>query len=142
MINLNKLANNLSTKNWIVTVVILLALDQLIKIIFVKYFVEYVFYNKGIAFSLPVGINVSVLIAGIAILGVFFLKYKKILTHDWLWAIFTAGAIGNLIDRVRIQAVIDFINLGWFPIFNIADVYLTGSAILITYFYIFKNSEK
>ena len=66
----------------------------------------------------------------------------------WLWRIFTdnrilawglalvlAGAIGNLIDRIRFQYVIDFINLhyhNWyFPAFNIADIAITFGAILL-----------
>ena len=31
------------------------------------------------------------------------------------------GALGNLIDRVRSGAVVDFIDFGWWPIFNLAD---------------------
>jgi signal peptidase II len=44
-----------------------------------------------------------------------------------------AGAIGNLIDRIRLQYVIDFIYFALidFPIFNIADSYVTVSSILL-----------
>jgi signal peptidase II len=66
----------------------------------------------------------------------------------WLWRIFTknimlawglvlvlAGAIGNLIDRIRFQYVIDFINLHYhdwyFPAFNIADMSITFGALLL-----------
>ena len=46
----------------------------------------------------------------------------------------TAGAIGNLIDRLRLDHVIDFFyfELIDFPIFNVADIYVTaGMAVLI-----------
>lgn len=47
-------------------------------------------------------------------------------------ALVAGGAIGNLIDRVASGAVTDFIDLGWFPVFNIADIALDiGVAILV-----------
>lgn len=66
----------------------------------------------------------------------------------WLWRIYMkntilaiglvlvlAGAIGNLIDRIRFQYVIDFINLHYgdwyFPAFNIADMAITFGAIFL-----------
>lgn len=47
-------------------------------------------------------------------------------------ALVTGGAIGNLIDRVVLGGVTDFFDLGWFPVFNIADIALdVGVAILV-----------
>ncbi|MDY3716667.1 MAG: signal peptidase II, partial [Blautia sp.] len=57
----------------------------------------------------------------------------------------TAGAIGNLIDRVRLGYVVDFIyfSLIDFPVFNVADIYVTGSMILLILLVLFfyKNEE-
>ncbi len=39
------------------------------------------------------------------------------------------GAASNLCDRLRCRAVIDFVDLGWWPVFNIADVAVTLGAI-------------
>ena len=125
--------------NWTALVFGLIVLDQLSKFIFVKYFENLVFYNRGIAFSVSVPIYLVILLAVIICLIIGYLKYKNLLGHDYIWAFFIAGSIGNLIDRVRLQAVIDFINLGWFPVFNIADILLTVSAFLIAYFYILKS---
>lgn len=44
------------------------------------------------------------------------------------------GALGNLIDRVRFGAVTDFIDIGIWPIFNIADIALTVGAFLLLCF--------
>lgn len=61
--------------------------------------------------------------------------------------IIIAGAIGNLIDRIRLGYVIDFIHtpLGGlynFPVFNFADIYITCSAIfLIIYIYFFEGKN-
>ncbi len=42
------------------------------------------------------------------------------------------GAVGNLIDRVRVGYVIDYIDLHFWPVFNIADIAITvGAALLI-----------
>ena len=40
------------------------------------------------------------------------------------------GAAGNLTDIVRHRGIIDFIDLGWWPMFNIADVAIAGGLIL------------
>jgi lipoprotein signal peptidase len=42
-----------------------------------------------------------------------------------------SGAISNIIDRLYIGCVIDFINLKFWPVFNFADVYITAGAIMI-----------
>ena len=40
------------------------------------------------------------------------------------------GAIGNLIDRVRLGYVVDFIDLRWWPVFNVADLGIVGGLLL------------
>jgi len=46
-----------------------------------------------------------------------------------------SGALGNLIDRVRLMYVIDFIDVRIWPVFNIADSSITaGTALLILFF--------
>lgn len=47
-------------------------------------------------------------------------------------ALLAGGALGNLIDRVRVGAVIDYIDVHVWPVFNVADVAVTmGAALLI-----------
>ena len=41
------------------------------------------------------------------------------------------GALGNLVDRVRLGHVIDFIDLHFWPVFNVADIGITVGAILL-----------
>ncbi|MFM1514425.1 signal peptidase II [Helcococcus ovis] len=61
--------------------------------------------------------------------------------------IILAGAIGNLIDRLRLQYVVDFIytplgGLYDFPVFNFADMFVSLSAIfLIIYVYFFEAKK-
>ena len=51
-----------------------------------------------------------------------------------------AGTVGNLIDRMVFGYVIDFINIGFWPVFNLADVYLS-LAILYLFSTYFKKDE-
>lgn len=57
--------------------------------------------------------------------------------------ILSAGAIGNLIDRIRLGYVIDFIYFKVidFPTFNVADCYVTVSTAIILILLLFKISE-
>ncbi len=88
--------------------------------------------NKGAAFGflaetsfrLPFFIMVSI-IAVVVIIGVFRkLRPEQTFTATALSLIF-AGALGNLIDRIRLGEVIDFIYVHWYghywPAFNVAD---------------------
>jgi len=53
------------------------------------------------------------------------------------------GAAGNLIDRFRHGYVVDFIDVGPWPIFNIADsAIITGIVALIAYFTLFGGREE
>lgn len=40
------------------------------------------------------------------------------------------GAAGNLLDILRRRYVVDFIDLGWWPVFNLADVAIVGGLLL------------
>ncbi len=57
-----------------------------------------------------------------------------------------AGAIGNLIDRIRLSYVVDFISVRFsngyeFPVFNIADCFIVISTILIVIMILFEKYE-
>lgn len=62
---------------------------------------------------------------------------------NYILALLAAGAVGNLIDRVRLHYVVDFIyfRLINFPIFNFADICVTISAILLVVFFLFIYKE-
>ena len=54
-----------------------------------------------------------------------------------------AGGIGNLIDRVRQGFVVDFLETAFmdFPVFNVADIYVTVSFLLLIVLILFKYKE-
>ena len=56
-------------------------------------------------------------------------------TTQLIAASILAGALSNYFDRLIYGYVIDFISIGWWPIFNLADVYITCAAFLIMVFH-------
>ena len=57
--------------------------------------------------------------------------------------ILLAGAVGNLTDRIRLQYVVDFIyvSLIHFPVFNVADIYVTCSVFGLVLLFVFYYDE-
>ncbi len=81
--------------------------------------------NSGVAFGAFAGggaiVAILTIVAACAFIGYFALNARK----PWLWlpvGVIAGGAIGNLIDRIRDGAVIDFIDPSFWPAFNLADV--------------------
>jgi signal peptidase II len=107
--------------------IVLLSLDLLSKYFFYnqQWLAEYTlitpYLNTGIARSLPVAswIVFSVTIIAIILLGYWYITEQM---AKRIIVILVAGIIGNAYDRVVFQGVRDFIDLGRFPIFNIADI--------------------
>ena len=84
----------------------------------------------------------------IVIMGYFYAKIpfrKRYWFLRFLLVMLCAGAVGNFIDRAWIHYVIDFIYLEFlnFPVFNVADIYVTlsGLLIVISLFFIYNKDE-
>lgn len=100
--------------------------------------------NQGAAFGLFAGNTwVFIVSAALVVLAVSFYNYKNPLPHNIqiILGLITGGAIGNFIDRFRYQHVIDFFDLGWWPVFNIADMAIVCGGILLI-IYTFKSEEQ
>lgn len=108
---------------------------QIIDGIFELTYVE----NTGAAFgmlkdgTLFLSIIVSIVIVMIIYFKLKLPKTKHYLPLHILSLFIIAGAFGNLIDRVRLHYVVDMFHFYWFefPVFNIADIYVTCSAVLL-----------
>lgn len=106
-------------------------------------------YNTGAAFSILTGKTIVFYILTpvvAAIVIYFFIKLpfdKKYLKFAVVLSSLVAGAAGNYIDRVVFHQVTDFIyfSLINFPIFNVADIYVTLSVIFLLIFLIFGISD-
>ncbi|MBP3326326.1 MAG: signal peptidase II [Coprococcus sp.] len=119
---------------------------QLIKGVFSITYVQ----NKGAAWGSLSGKRIFLLILTIAILIGVIIMYIKMVKQDSfkplrICAVFlTAGATGNIIDRIIHGFVIDMFdfNLINFPVFNVADIYVTCSVFIILILVIFKYKDE
>ncbi len=116
------------------TTTVFLTLDLLTKYFFYtkKRFPEFFTpaFNTGIAWSLPVPYWSIYCIAAGVLITLTYLVIKKQLPR-YVFTLFLAGTLGNIIDRILLGGVRDFILIfDWFPIFNIADILLNIAVIL------------
>ncbi|MDO5742713.1 MAG: signal peptidase II, partial [Vagococcus sp.] len=81
------------------------------------------------------------LVALAMIIYLYHIQEEKELSFIWATSLISAGAIGNLIDRVYKQSVTDMFDLHFWPIFNIADVAITVGCLLFAYYFI-RYSER
>jgi signal peptidase II len=97
--------------------------------------------NTGAAFGLfPGGGMIFAVIALAVVAGIFF-SYRH-LPHHLGWVRLSlglqlGGAIGNLIDRLRFGWVVDFIDLRFWPVFNVADGSIVVGVSILAYYLIF-----
>ena len=107
--------------------------------------------NRGAAFGILQGQKVVFLICTAAVLAILAFYYnrmpveKRYLPMRIVGILLGAGAVGNLIDRMMQSYVVDFLyfKLIDFPIFNVADCYVTMGAILlaILILFVYKDEE-
>lgn len=103
--------------------------------------------NTGAAFGMFQG---GGLILGIlaVVVTIFIMIYFPQIPTEYVFmrialAMQLGGALGNLIDRIRFGPVTDFIAVGAFPVFNVADASITvGVAILLLCLWLLERKEK
>ena len=95
-------------------------------------------HNTGVAFSLGAGLPTGVVIAatGAIIVGLVWYLLVAVPTLTGLArtgaTLMLGGAVGNILDRLDGGGVVDYLHTGWFPTFNLADVFVTtGAGLLI-----------
>jgi signal peptidase II len=146
-----------SAARWLFLSLAVIVADQISKLYIVHHFGEFEFvsvlpvlditrmHNEGAAFSFLAGASgwqrwlfiglAAVVSAGITVWLVRLPRGTKFLLTAGL-ALVLGGAVGNVMDRIRLGHVIDFIHFHWkgayFPAFNIADSAITvGAACLL-----------
>lgn len=142
--------------------VLIVVLDQVSKFLVVKHIalgasvpawkgvfqLTYV-QNTGMGFSLLEGYRWLFILLTIAAFVLLAVALKKNwITHPtslWAVAAIAGGALGNLIDRIRLGYVVDMIHLEFmdFPVFNIADSFVVcGAILLVIYTFFFDKPQK
>lgn len=93
--------------------------------------------NTGIAFGLLSGAGGAVaVLAAVTALVLFLYNRDRWQTSRVVrvgLGMLLGGAIGNLIDRVRLGYVVDFIALPYWPVFNVADTSIVIGAVLLAW---------
>lgn len=131
------------------TAVLVLIIDQLSKLWVVNNFIPgesqvvwdkvlwltYV-QNQGAAFGILQGHSWLFFICAILVIVILVaINSKQHLpaAMQVVFGLIMAGAIGNLLDRLRFNYVVDFIDLGWWPVFNVADMAIVCGVILLAF---------
>lgn len=116
-------------KKIILFIIILIAIDQ-----FSKYLIRqdggFYICNKGVAF----GINVPELlfwVLWVIIFGVVIFYAFKNRAEIFYLSLIISGALSNMFDRLYAGCITDFIDLKIWPVFNLADAFITIGAILV-----------
>ncbi|MEO6121102.1 MAG: signal peptidase II [Acidimicrobiales bacterium] len=96
-------------------------------------------FNRGAAFGLGPGISPLLVGAGVVVL-VGLLAFGRHAARSpasvVALGLVVGGAVGNLVDRVGRDldgAVVDFVDLSWWPVFNLADMAITCGAVLLVF---------
>jgi signal peptidase II len=113
-------------------------------------------YNTGIAFSIQLGgryiLSSVSFIASLVIVYLIIKTDRSKKLEIWAYSFILGGAVGNMIDRIFYGKVIDFIDCDFpdiimerWPIFNLADSFITVGMVLLFIHFIFfdkKHREK
>lgn len=146
----------------VIAIAILIVADQLTKwaaVLYLKDKPAYVIWNgvfelhylenRGAAFGMLQNRKILfVIIAVVMLTAVAWTLVKMPLEKkyrylEFLLIFISAGAVGNMIDRIRMNYVVDFFyfKLINFPIFNVADIYVSVSCVLLAILVIFYYKE-
>jgi signal peptidase II len=92
-------------------------------------------YNRGAAFGMFQEGNMVFTVLAFIVIAAIIYYYPQISSADWplrlAMSMQLGGAAGNLIDRLTIGHVTDFISIGTFPVFNVADSSITVGCVVL-----------
>jgi signal peptidase II len=91
--------------------------------------------NRGASFGMfQNGNTIFIILTILIVAGIIFYVFRMEDARDSMWVVaglYLGGAVGNLIDRFTIGAVTDFVSVGTFYIFNVADASINISVVLL-----------
>lgn len=136
----------------ILLVLLLVVFDQIVKflvvtkignssIVIIRNFLEFSYIkNTGAAFGFLSGRTILLVIITLIFMCYIIKELKKNINDKLLilsFILIISGSLGNLIDRIRVGYVIDFISFILFgigmPIFNVADIFITFGILIYIY---------
>ncbi|RJQ34006.1 signal peptidase II [Candidatus Parcubacteria bacterium] len=93
--------------------------------------------NENLAFSLPMMDYILyplVLIVIVIVVNLWLKAYQNKNILIWPWGLLIIGAVSNLLDRFQYGGVVDFINVPYFTVFNISDIYISIAVVWILWY--------
>jgi signal peptidase II len=104
-------------------------------------------YNSGAAFGMFQNGNLVFTVLAFIVIGAIIYYFPHVESEDWTLKVAMglqlAGASGNLLDRLMMGKVTDFISVGVFPVFNIADASISvGVAVLLLGVWLKERQER
>jgi signal peptidase II len=102
--------------------------------------------NTGVAFGLFQNMPQFFTMTSLVITAGALYAYATYLPKysPWVQAaigLIVGGAVGNIVDRLRMGSVVDFISIGWWPVFNLADSAIAVGVTLLAAYLIFIGDE-
>lgn len=101
-------------------------------------------HNRGVAFGLAGGGGAMLILVAALALGLIGYLFARHATRPGIWVaagLLAGGALGNLADRVRVDAVTDYIDFATWPAFNVADIAITFGVVLLVFLY-YREAER
>lgn len=141
-------------------IILLITIDQISKLLALKYLkeigslpvIQNVFHltyveNRGAAFGMFQNNQLLFIIVALiaSIYGLYYLHTKHVNTIGKVGILLIiSGAIGNLIDRVRLGYVVDYFDFRiiWNYVFNVADIFVVLGTILLCIYILFYDENK
>lgn len=104
-------------------------------------------YNTGAAFGMFQNASMVFTVLAFIVIAAIIYYYPHVENTDWslrlAMSMQLGGATGNLIDRLRLGHVTDFLSIGSFPVFNVADASISvGAVVLLVGVWLMERSEK
>ena len=103
-------------------------------------------FNTGSAFGLFQGQNTPLILVSVVGITVLVLLYRsQSLPTAWLrlsLGLQLGGAMGNLIDRLRLGHVTDWVDVGPWPVFNVADASIVTGLVILAWLFVMKDKSR
>jgi signal peptidase II len=96
-------------------------------------------HNAGVAFGLAGGAGAGLVLVTVAALALIAYVFSRDPERQGMWVaagLLAGGALGNLIDRLVAGEVTDYIVVGSWPPFNLADIAITAGVVLMVLIYL------
>ncbi|MFH0870782.1 MAG: signal peptidase II [archaeon] len=99
--------------------------------------------NTGASFGMLRDNNTALIFVSLMVLGIIMMNVKHIQRkHELPMILIISGLVGNLIDRIFRGFVVDFLDLHWWPVFNLADSCIVIGAVWLAAAVLLEKDEK